>query len=144
MWKERQMFANLRNITTKRLSKTSSFTYRPCRLTYWWTRFITLPFTRTWQVIWHFFIQTHRLILCQSAELSDTLLFSNCTAQGNHKPTDRVNELADKCRYFWKSLKGECTVNCRHQIHVLTKWLPSAEPTANLVSCFMRGCPSTT
>jgi hypothetical protein len=144
MWNERQMFAAFEEHYNGLLSITSPVRYRPSRSMHWRTRFITLPITRTWQVTWHFFVQTHRFVLCQSAELPDTLFFSNCPARRSHKPKDRANELAEKCRYFWKSLKSECAVDSRPQLHDVTKWRPLAEPTANLVSCSMRGCPSAT
>jgi len=154
----------LRSITKKWRSKTSPVTYRPSRSMHWWTRFVTLPITRTWQVIWHFFVQTHRFILCQSAELSDTraVLFKlPCTkttqADRSGEWAGRIMSLLEK---VWKANVLWTADLIRYMMlqNGVYSWAYSelsfvlyaglleyyVNHIANLVSCCMRGCSSTT
>jgi len=67
-------------ITPKFLSKTRAVTHGPSRLTHWWTRSTTHSITRTWHVIWHFFLQEFLVWDCVSLpNVSVTLLLSNST-----------------------------------------------------------------
>jgi hypothetical protein len=58
--------------------KTTPVIYRPSKLMHWWTRCITLSITRTWQVIWQFFLQEFLVLYCVSLlQVSKRLFFSN-------------------------------------------------------------------
>jgi hypothetical protein len=95
--------------TAKLLLKTTTVRYRPLRLIHWWTRFVTLSITCSWQALLHLFLQKFLVWDCVSLpNVHDTIFFSNSPITINHKPTDRANGLARKClhkrRYFRKRL----------------------------------------
>jgi hypothetical protein len=64
---------------------TTPLRYCPSRFKHGWTCFVTLSITRTWQVIWHFFLHKfevlHRVRL---PNLSETLFYSNSPIKRNH------------------------------------------------------------
>jgi hypothetical protein len=119
---------------------------RPSRLMDWWTRFITLSITRTWQVIRHFFLQT--ILVWSRVSLPnvfETLFFWNSPIKRKRKSTYGASGPVRKCRHkrrrFGKVCKAnECTVDTRPQSRASMTSL--AEPMANLFSMLFSNCPS--
>ena len=101
----------------------------PSRLMDWWTRFLTLSITRTWRLIWHFFLQKILVWSCGSLpNVFETFFFWNSPTKRNRKSTYQASGPVRKCRHkrrcFWKSLYDECTVDSRLQSHALLNDVP--------------------
>jgi hypothetical protein len=75
---------------------------------HWWTRFIALTVTRTWQLLWHLFIQKFLFCDCISlANMHETLFSRNSRIKISHKPTNRATGLVRNCRQKTSSFLGK-------------------------------------
>jgi hypothetical protein len=61
-----EYFSLLRNVTTALLFKTTPVRYRPSRWVHWWAGCMTISISRTWQLIWHIFLQKFSVWGCVS------------------------------------------------------------------------------
>jgi hypothetical protein len=100
-------------------SKTSPVRYRPSRSMHWWAPIIMLPVTRTLQVIWHFFVQTHRSFRIVS--VCHNVFFK--LPRTKESQADRSGERAGRKMSLFLE-KSERRMHCgiRPRIYVVIKW----------------------